>query len=964
MFDEIEKRVFGYPAGKAHMRSGLIKLITSHSTYVEPFCGSAGVFFAKDRSKVEVLSDVDEDVIEAFKAIQALTDSEADALRRKTWKASRETFDKLKKSSPKDRVAKLHRFLFLSMFSYMRNRRTFAPDRVGVESNVAERAIKARDRLKGVKLSCADYSTIVKEHDGKGTFFYFDPPYVGHNAGVGETKFDEEKFVETLKGIKGRFLLTYGVKGKTDFGAQGFRVQKVDQRRTLANATRLSREKILSTLIVANFDAPVFKAFSDVASLEIVEPRTIVDVTRVAKRDGGIHSHILDRKKRETDLDGAHSHMFVIEGEFRKRTIVTLYDGAHMHKLSKEDAERTNEDGKHKHKVRFFSLEDPFDEGSLLDTEPGDGHAHELLTGTTVFDGLHQHDLTLPNGKKIRSLTPAQFAAMRKRDDEEPHFEIPLDGEPRPAVLKLRVDEKSGKAEADLWFDNGNHAVGWALDLHSGEFEIDKARTVADRFSAHGSQHFEPLIDSFVEARSLGALDHGVLKLDGSVEGGSVLHLDSCLFEHGIHTEDSHEYFLTKGDELVGVFEVWRSGIEKWQARLRKSNLLPGVLSQRAVSDELMPPDGVSALPEHVEKMIPPELRFWEAKGEHARELRDALVASQMVTNDRLAIVGGAIRMVSKSVELFELPEPGELLPDWPLEAVEKHFGVKVREAFGNDDGTAKRGTVNFFDLCDAEPDEIESSAGTITKTDGDFVIACVDSPGTRDTLGKLGRVFRFVPRDPRHAIEVTKRIFVSSLPLVLTDGVEWIQKARVEKPFAGFETFDDCVSSQVADGKSEDTARRICGSLQAETETGKAAEDEEDDLDAIVVKASGRQEIPIVKISEERFVLGVVLEPETKDSQGDIYSADEVRKAAHGFMEKFQNVGLQHRKLVNGKVRILESFVAPADHKLGKAAVKKGTWLLGVRVVDDALWFAVKSGKLTGFSIGGSAIRRPEQSS
>ena len=37
---------------------------------------------------------------------------------------------------------------------------------------------------------------------------------------------------------------------------------------------------------------------------------------------------------------------------------------------------------------------------------------------------------------------------------------------------------------------------------------------------------------------------------------------------------------------------------------------------------------------------------------------------------------------------------------------------------------------------------------------------------------------------------------------------------------------------------------------------------------------------------NDERFVLGIVLEPEVVDAQGDIYSAEEIRAAAHRFME------------------------------------------------------------------------------
>jgi DNA adenine methylase len=113
----------------------------------------------------------------------------------------------------------------------------------------------------------------------------------------------------------------------------------------------------------------------------------------------------------------------------------------------------------------------------------------------------------------------------------------------------------------------------------------------------------------------------------------------------------------------------------------------------------------------------------------------------------------------------------------------------------------------------------------------------------------------------------------------------------------------------------------------------------------------------------DERFVLGVVLEPEVVDAQGDIYSAEEIRGAAHRFMEDFQGLGLQHRERVNGDVKILESYLAPDDLSIGGTAIKKGTWLFGVRVSSDELWGMVKDGALSGFSIGGTARKVPESS-
>lgn len=106
---------------------------------------------------------------------------------------------------------------------------------------------------------------------------------------------------------------------------------------------------------------------------------------------------------------------------------------------------------------------------------------------------------------------------------------------------------------------------------------------------------------------------------------------------------------------------------------------------------------------------------------------------------------------------------------------------------------------------------------------------------------------------------------------------------------------------------------------------------------------------------SEEHVVCGVVYEPDVVDAQGDEASETEIRKAAYQFMEEVQTFKVNHEgKKV--KVKVLESYVAPADFTIAKKAIKKGAWVLTVRVLDKKIWEAVKSGDLTGFSMAGYA--------
>lgn len=128
--------------------------------------------------------------------------------------------------------------------------------------------------------------------------------------------------------------------------------------------------------------------------------------------------------------------------------------------------------------------------------------------------------------------------------------------------------------------------------------------------------------------------------------------------------------------------------------------------------------------------------------------------------------------------------------------------------------------------------------------------------------------------------------------------------------------------------------------------------------------RAAFRRQVPIIKREvegEQRFVLGVVMEPDAEDSQGDVTSEDEIRQAAHTFMAKYRTRGLMHRANLGERVFIVESYIAPADLTFNGVKVRKGTWLMAWRIEDDQIWEGVKSGQYTGFSIGGTARRVPQ---
>lgn len=109
----------------------------------------------------------------------------------------------------------------------------------------------------------------------------------------------------------------------------------------------------------------------------------------------------------------------------------------------------------------------------------------------------------------------------------------------------------------------------------------------------------------------------------------------------------------------------------------------------------------------------------------------------------------------------------------------------------------------------------------------------------------------------------------------------------------------------------------------------------------------------------EERGGVGEGSDPDKTDVWA---SEDEIRKAAHSFMQRGALVNLQHQDL-NAVGKVVENFIAPADMVIetpdGPETIKKGAWVIGIQP-DDALRAAVDEGLIDGVSYEGSGVRIP----
>lgn len=511
---------------------------------------------------------------------------------------------------------------------------------------------------------------------------------------------------------------------------------------------------------------------------------------------------------------------------------------------------------------------------------------------------------TAPSG--IDRARVVKAAALVHEELERRGLFSPEEPLPREVHKQLYEEARAVRAEPEVLVYEGElrqHATGVELQLGRADILIKHADAPLCVSRKNLAARFSPA-GSLVHVPFLEPCEAPFEKAHGLSEGELIGKLAYTL---GAETSEFTELFVTGA--LSGVLVLGKESVV-----LRKS-LVPYVLTEQAVEAGYMPPDGVSALPPSLEWDVPPELRYWKAAcGQDPRAVRDFLVSQALFTADSVRLVDELPRCTYEKrfvVSGYDAAPSvfAEVVPEALPEAaflrayVDRPLALAIEQAelmkVAGEVGSEV--LAHFTD--EDEPARtacvIETYKGTILSSDL-FLLSAPDARETRQVLKQFGRPFAL----PGAA----GRVLVASHPL--PSEVVYL---------------DDVVVAPEVDP------------------VGKVA----------LVKQTASD--------EEQYVLGIVLEPDVVDAQQDTYSEDEVRKTAHHFMARYQHAGLMHKTLINDQVRIVESYLAPAPCEIGGQPVKKGTWLMAMVVTDSALWAAVKDGTLTGFSIGGSAIRTPE---
>lgn len=144
-------------------------------------------------------------------------------------------------------------YLKVLRYSYPSSGKSYASQPFDIRK-LFELITQLQDRMANVVVENQDFETLIKHYDRPGAFFYADPPYFStedmYEVGFGWD--DHVRLRDTLKSIKGKFLLSYNDCPEIRELYEGFSL--FDFSRTHSMAQRYEAGKEFKELLIGNYD--------------------------------------------------------------------------------------------------------------------------------------------------------------------------------------------------------------------------------------------------------------------------------------------------------------------------------------------------------------------------------------------------------------------------------------------------------------------------------------------------------------------------------------------------------------------------------------------------------------------------------------------------------------------------------------------------------------------------------------
>ena len=176
----------------------------AYKRYIEPFIGGGAVFFYLE-PKEAIISDLNKDLIEAYKVVKSHPKELIALLKKYEKKHSKEFYLKIREEYNADKLDKINKaahLIYLNKACFNGLYRVNSKGGFNVpfgqhkKFSVNEAGILATSKiLKKTKIEHTDFTQVL-QNAKKGDFVYFDPPYYPLNTGSNFTTYTKENFLE------------------------------------------------------------------------------------------------------------------------------------------------------------------------------------------------------------------------------------------------------------------------------------------------------------------------------------------------------------------------------------------------------------------------------------------------------------------------------------------------------------------------------------------------------------------------------------------------------------------------------------------------------------------------------------------------------------------------------------------------------------------------------------------------
>lgn len=242
--------------GKKLLRKEIIsRFPDDFDRYIEVFGGAGWVLFGSDKhAKLEVYNDIDGDLVNLFRCVKY----HCEELQRELSFClnSREMFGDFKSQLEADGLTDIQRaarYFVIIKTSYGSDRRTYGCTKKRI-IKITDYLLMVRERLEDVVIEHKSFESILKVYDRPTSLFYLDPPYHGTEKYY-NSLFSEENHIllnDLLKGIKGRFILSYNDDDFIRNLYQSFKIESVTRNNNLTGRYK-SQNRTYAELIISNF---------------------------------------------------------------------------------------------------------------------------------------------------------------------------------------------------------------------------------------------------------------------------------------------------------------------------------------------------------------------------------------------------------------------------------------------------------------------------------------------------------------------------------------------------------------------------------------------------------------------------------------------------------------------------------------------------------------------------------------